>query len=59
MFALNSVIGLRYYLHIIDEDILVLKWEITYRLHPERFSTQTNESLSCAMCQEKLCQHKT
>lgn len=26
---------------------------------PERFSTQTNESLSCAMCQEKLCQHKT
>ena len=31
----------------------------TYRLHPEHFSTQTNESLSCAMCQEKLCQHKT
>lgn len=39
--------------------IILAKWEITFRLHPERFSTQTNESLSCAMCEEKLCQHKT
>ena len=38
---------------------ILAKWEITFRLHPERFSTQTNESLSCAMCEEKLCQHKT
>ena len=39
--------------------IILIKWEITYRLYPERFSTQTNQSLSCAMCEEKLCQHKT
>ncbi len=39
--------------------IILIKWELTYRLHPERFATETNESLSCAMCEEKLCQHKT
>lgn len=39
--------------------ILLLRWEITYRRHPQRFSEATNASLSCANCQEKLCQHKT
>ena len=39
--------------------VLLAKWEITYKLHPERWSPQTNQSLSCAMCEEKLCQHKT
>ena len=39
--------------------VLLAKWEITYHLHPERWSPQTNQSLSCAMCEEKLCQHKT
>lgn len=37
---------------------LLLKWEITYRVHPERFSEATNQSLRCANCQEKLCAHK-
>lgn len=37
---------------------LLLRWEITYRLHPERFSTATNHCLDCANCQEKLCSHK-
>lgn len=37
---------------------LLLKWEITYRRHPERFSEATNNSLSCSSCQEKLCRHK-
>lgn len=39
--------------------LLLLKWEVTLRRHPERFSETTNLSLSCAMCQEKLCHHKT
>lgn len=38
--------------------LLLLRWEITYRLHPERFSTATNHCLDCANCQEKLCSHK-
>ena len=38
--------------------ILLLRWEITYRVHPERFSTATNKCLDCANCKEKLCSHK-
>ena len=37
---------------------LLLRWEITYRLHPERFSTATNRCLDCSRCEEKLCRHK-
>ncbi|MBR2503915.1 MAG: hypothetical protein IKB62_07310 [Oscillospiraceae bacterium] len=37
---------------------LLIRWEITYKLHPERFSEVTNASLSCANCTEKLCHHK-
>ena len=37
---------------------LLLRWEITYRRYPERFSESTNASLSCANCEEKLCHHK-
>lgn len=37
---------------------LLLRWEITYRLHPERFSTATNRCLDCSQCEEKLCSHK-
>jgi hypothetical protein len=29
-----------------------------YRFFPQRFTENTNESLSCAHCKEKLCQHK-
>ena len=39
--------------------LLLAVWEITVRLHPERFSEQTNQCLSCANCKEKLCHHKT
>ncbi len=39
--------------------ILLLRWEITYKLHPEWFSTETNACLDCANCKEKLCSHKT
>lgn len=38
--------------------LLLLEWELLYRLHPERFTENTNCSLSCANCKEKLCHHK-
>ena len=38
--------------------ILLVKWEIMVKAHPERFSEATNRSLSCAVCTEKLCHHK-
>lgn len=37
---------------------LLVRWEITYKLHPERFSDKTNACLNCANCDEKLCHHK-
>ena len=38
---------------------LMLRWEITFFRHPERFSENTNEYLQCKNCTEKLCTHKT
>lgn len=38
--------------------VLLFRWEITFYLHPERFSERTNEYLKCANCTEKLCVHK-
>ena len=37
---------------------LLLRWEITFYLHPERFSPDTNDYLQCSRCTEKLCRHK-
>ena len=37
---------------------LLVRWEITFYLHPERFSEKTNDYLQCANCTEKLCTHK-
>ena len=37
---------------------LLLRWEITFYRHPERFSEKTNEYLQCKNCTEKLCTHK-
>ena len=37
---------------------LLIRWEITFYRHPERFSEQTNEYLRCKNCTEKLCRHK-
>ena len=37
---------------------LLLKWEIVYHRHPERFYEASNQSLACGQCQEKLCAHK-
>ena len=36
---------------------LLVRWELTYKLHPERFSPSANKSLECANCREKLCLH--
>lgn len=38
--------------------ILLAKWEVVHRRHPERLSEATNGNLSCSNCLEKLCQHK-
>ena len=37
---------------------LLIRWEITFYRHPERFSENTNEYLKCKNCTEKLCTHK-
>lgn len=37
---------------------LLIKWEISAFIHPERFSEKTNASLACRGCHEKLCHHK-
>jgi len=38
---------------------LLIKWEVIFHRHPERFSEATNQMLTCANCPEKLCQHKS
>ena len=37
---------------------LMLRWEIAFFRHPERFSERTNDYLQCRNCTEKLCTHK-
>ena len=37
---------------------LLIRWEITFYMHPERFSENTNDYLQCRNCTEKLCSHK-
>ena len=37
---------------------LLIRWEITFYKHPERFSDRTNDYLRCRNCTEKLCTHK-
>ena len=38
--------------------VLLIVWEVAFFLHPERFSENTNDFLSCKNCTEKLCRHK-
>ena len=37
---------------------LLVRWEITFYRHPERFCESTNDYLKCANCTEKLCNQK-
>ena len=38
--------------------IVLLKWEIVYAKHPERFWYGSNKHLQCANCNDKICQVK-
>lgn len=38
--------------------VILIKWELTVWLYPERFSENTNQYLKCENCTEKLCIHK-
>ena len=38
--------------------LLLIRWEVGVRMHPEFFCEASNDSLSCANCSEKLCHHK-
>ena len=38
--------------------LLLARWELGIKLHPERFSDRTNACVSCHNCKEKLCHHK-
>ena len=38
--------------------VIFLRWEITYRRHPERFLECGNDALRCQNCQEQLCRYK-
>lgn len=38
--------------------IVLIKWEITYAKHPERFWSGSNQNLKCVNCKDKTCQIK-
>ncbi len=38
--------------------IVLIKWEIVYAMHPERFWYGSNKNLQCSNCNEKLCKIK-
>ena len=37
---------------------LLLRWEITYFRHRERFFESSNEALRCSQCRDQLCRYK-
>ncbi|MBO5228816.1 MAG: hypothetical protein J6B39_07475 [Lachnospiraceae bacterium] len=38
--------------------VVLIKWEIIYAKHPERFWNGSNKALKCANCKDKTCQIK-
>ncbi len=38
--------------------VVLLKWEIIYIRHPERFWSGSNRNLQCANCKDRTCQFK-
>ena len=50
--------GVYYYSLLGCALVLLIRWELTYRLHPERFSVATNHCLECSRCKERLCARK-
>lgn len=43
------------WLLILLSAIVLLRWELAFLRHPERFDERTNASLQCANCTDKLC----
>lgn len=43
---------------VIASLVLLIQWEVLVYMYPERFLEETNESLECRNCKEKLCAHK-
>ncbi len=38
--------------------VVLIRWEIIYAMHPERFWSGSNKKLQCANCKDKTCQMK-
>ena len=38
--------------------VVLIKWEIVYARHPERFWHESNPKLQCENCREQLCHYK-
>lgn len=38
--------------------VVLIRWEIIYAKHPERFYSGSNKRLQCANCNDKICQIK-
>lgn len=38
--------------------LLLVRWEVTFFRHPERFYECSNQNLRCANCRERLCNQK-
>lgn len=38
--------------------VVLIKWEISYAKHPERFWSGSNKNLQCTNCKDKICQLK-
>lgn len=38
--------------------VVLIKWELTYAKHPERFWDGSNKNLQCANCKDRTCQLK-
>jgi len=38
--------------------VVLIRWEIIYAMHPERFWGGSNKKLQCANCKDKTCQMK-
>jgi len=38
--------------------VVLIKWEIVYAKHPERFWSGSNKNLQCVNCKDKICQIK-
>ena len=38
--------------------VVLIRWEVIYARHPERFWSGSNQTLQCANCEDKTCQLK-